>query len=583
MPFMQDQTLDLLHLDRLTVQNEPDKELMSQDPLPLTFGVEIECLVALPREAENKYPDITEYIQKDILKPRGLPSNADPTPHQTDYSDWLITSEGSINTIAWGNEPWLSLNHIFPNMIDEKDTDNWSTHPIELVSPPLPAPSVSTPPLNHTSIHQIQSYLSAIHPTSPNTLTQHSAFTTSECGLHIHIGLPTSHPLPLPLLQNLAYLLIRHEHTLSSLHPPHRTPTPGNQASQYCRSNLTAFLLDGHTCRTRKSHLISSSAIRTRIFSRDMTIAKVAWMMGSPLPLDEKGEYRDRRVGMPVVWNSDRDDSSERESWGGEWEVGGEATVTNDACLTIDADADADLADAVADASKTTNPEELSDAYSAAPDAPIGEKHRITRWNLLTRHECEGPATIEFRQHVGTLDAVEVGWWVQLCVALVRCAERLSWRDEGWREVDGGVEGGEREMRREGRWWEGQEDVDFGAREGLCELDVLLGLLELGEEAKGYWWRRWDWFDAERGRMEKMRKFEVERGEVTGETCFGCVREREVGSWDDLQLEVRSEDVHSERWRSDTSVSTLVGESEACLEKINVWNIDVEKTLSEGW
>ena len=581
MPFMQDEILDLLHLDRLTVKNDPGKEPMSQDSLPLTFGVEIECLVALPREAENKYPDITEYIQQDILKPRGLSSNADPTPHQTDYSDWLVTSEGSINTIAWNNEPWLSLNHIFPRMIDEKAADDWSTHPIELVSPPLPAPSVSTTPLTHASIHQIHSYLSAIHPTSPNALTRHSAFTTSECGLHIHIGLPTSLPFPVPLLQNLAYLLIRHEHTLSSLHAPHRQPTPGNQAGQYCRSNHTAFLLDGHTCHTRKSHLISSHAIRRRIFSKDMTVAKLAWMMGSPLPLDENGEYRDKRVAMPVAWNSDRDSFSESQSRSAQWEEGEEGNSSNSAYSTNEADSDS--SDAGADPSPTTTRADFRDAYSSGLDAPIGEKHRITRWNLLTRHECEGPATIEFRQHAGTLDVVEVGWWVQLCVALVRCAERLSWGDGGWREVDRVVEDRERERRRKVRGREGQEDVDFEALEGLLELDVLLDLLELGEEAKAYWRRRWDRFDVETGQMEKLRKYEVERGEVTGETCFGCVRESEVGSWDDLRLEVRSEEVNSEGWGSDTSVSTLVGQSEVCPEKINVWNVDVEKTLSEGW
>ena len=310
-----------------------------------------------------------------------------------------------------------------------------------------------------------------------------------------------------------------------------------------------------------------------------MTIAKLAWMMGSPLPLDEKEEYRDKGVAMPVAWNSDRDSFSESQSRGPDREGVEEATATKSAASANDAHSDS----ADADMSKTTKPQDLREAYSTPPDAPIGEKHRVTRWNLLTRHECEGPATIEFRQHAGTLDAVEVGWWVQLCVALVRCAERLSRGGEGWREGDGGVEGGEREEWRKGRWREGQEDVGFEANEGLLELDVLLELLELDEEAKGYWRGRWERFDVETGQMEKLRTFEVERGEVTRETCFGCVREREVGSSDDLQLGVRSEEVNSEGWGSDTSVSTLVGESEVCLEKINVWNVDVEKTLSEGW
>lgn len=62
----------------------------------------------------------------------------------------------------------------------------------------------------------------------------------------------------------------------------------------------------------------------------------------------------------------------------------------------------------------------------------------------------------------------------------------------------------------------------------------------------------------------------MERGEVDRKACYGCVREREVGWYDTLQPEVRSEEVDSGGWRSVTSGSTLVNEREACLEKVNM-------------
>ncbi|KAL8945506.1 MAG: hypothetical protein Q9183_008064, partial [Haloplaca sp. 2 TL-2023] len=139
------------------------------------------------------------------------------------------------------------------------NVDDWDSGPVELVSRILRVDE-------EASFTEIGRYLAALQPvpTHRHRRKTYTAFTSSFCGLHVHIGLPPSssppsalspsrssasptlifpshpsssssssscHPpkedaqtFSLPLLQHLAYITVIYEPVLSRLHPPHRRP-----------------------------------------------------------------------------------------------------------------------------------------------------------------------------------------------------------------------------------------------------------------------------------------------------------------------------------------------------------------------
>lgn len=53
-------------------------------------------------------------------------------------------------------------------------------------------------------------------------------------------------------------------------------------------------------------------------------------------------------------------------------------------------------------------------------------KQHLINWTYTARSPGQGPATIEFRQHAGTLDAHEVVMWTRFCISLVNLAYALT-------------------------------------------------------------------------------------------------------------------------------------------------------------
>lgn len=81
----------------------------------------------------------------------------------------------------------------------------------------------------------------------------------------------------------------------------------------------------------------------------------------------------------------------------------------------------------------------------------VGDKQQLVNFTYSSRSKEQGAATVEFRQHRGTLDPDEVTHWVQHCLAMVRLAQRYAasesscpvtdWDDEIniedlWKEMD---------------------------------------------------------------------------------------------------------------------------------------------------
>jgi len=80
--------------------------------------------------------------------------------------------------------------------------------------------------------------LSTLH--SGGTNPHHDVTTTTQCGLHVHIGTPTGQAFPLPVLQHLAFLHLVYEHELERLLPLHRRLIGDNDELVTNRQNFFA-------------------------------------------------------------------------------------------------------------------------------------------------------------------------------------------------------------------------------------------------------------------------------------------------------------------------------------------------------
>ena len=229
------------------------------------------------------------HLAHNIL-PQGVRIHDSFTEKFDNFNSWHITHERSLVGIT---KPTLA--HQFATSgrsIPTAELENWDTHGIELVSRVLP--------FHPSSFSEINTHLQSLTGTEE---TNHMAFTTEHCGLHVHIGLPTppdqdpETPPPtfsLATLQHLAYLLVIYEKAISTLHPPHRRE--GSPASLIdLQTNLDNFIeeptydfssdweddaADIPTIPTDDSAPpISFAAARAKIFSPHMTIPRLASLM----------------------------------------------------------------------------------------------------------------------------------------------------------------------------------------------------------------------------------------------------------------------------------------------------------------
>lgn len=104
--------------------------------------------------------------------------------------------------------------------------------------------------------------------------------------------------------------------------------------------------------------------------------------------------------------------------------------------------------------------------FNASPNPfPDGNKFKLTRWNLLSRHPSQGPRTIEFQQAAGSVDPSEIGKTIRFYVALLRCAEQAAAASSE----------------------EAACCVDSKIDAAVVTLDGLLELLDLLESVREYW------------------------------------------------------------------------------------------------
>jgi hypothetical protein len=250
-----------------------------------------------------------------------------------EYKDWTLTFDDSI----------ISLTHeektvAFPQLIPTTETENWDSYGFELVSPPYLDSAITQ------AHHDISSMIAGL--ATPKT----GMAANATCGVHVHIGLPSSACLPTKVVQHLAYLVVVYEDEISRLHPAHR-----RQRVTEIESNRLNFCAEGDDPRDRcESGAIDESTGEIQI----QTFQSVYKALGEI-----------RRV------------------------------------LFEEADRTADPVRYVV--------ERMGRARGYA-------------YNFSALVKREGPKTVEFRQHAGSIDAGEIQHWIGFCVGLVALASRYA-------------------------------------------------------------------------------------------------------------------------------------------------------------
>ena len=483
-------------------------ENSQHQPLPFTVGIEVESLLVLKRH--NPFSTPLDYLQHQFELAKLDSVTADsPKGVEHSYETWMITTDGSIDLNVPARALRQALKAAGKLEGPEGEVGEYECHGIELVSPPLLAPDVLSPlaAIKQEPLASIKRYLDVLDGNDTDRVLEHTAFPTPSCGLHVHVGLPESQPIPLPVLQQLAFLLLKYEDMISNLHHHSRTPFPGTQTSSFARSNRTSFLTSKHAAgciKEKKEAVFDLNTAKRKIFANGMTIEKLAWMMGSDEILDDAGNVvgDDGQLARMDLWQDDPswswpsgweeqggktgeavevgEDGSEASAptWSGsertaalshsdfsswedseipsEWQTEGEWTRSN----SLD-----DIQPLSASTAHFSDPN-LESWFNASPNPfPEGNKFKLTRWNLLARHPCQGPRTIEFRQAAGSVDPHEIGETVRLFVALLRCAERAA--DATSEDADC--------------------CVDPKLDDAEVTLDGLLDLLRLPQPVRDYW------------------------------------------------------------------------------------------------
>ena len=180
------------------------------------------------QSAHQAYLEEPLEIARDILQPaiHDIAIHSDLQKKQSDFSSWTLVCDPSMDSLTRQElGDTFDKDEVLPPR-----TNNWDSCGIELVSPVLSSPEQTTAALSAA--------LSTLH--SAGTNSHHDITTTAQCGLHIHIGTPAGQPLPLPVLQHLAFLHLVYEHELDRLLPLHRRSNSGNVELWTNRQNFFA-------------------------------------------------------------------------------------------------------------------------------------------------------------------------------------------------------------------------------------------------------------------------------------------------------------------------------------------------------
>lgn len=185
--------------------------------------------MVVKRKLTEKLPTLSTLV-------RGTLSREDRAlPLSEGYKKWIITVDHTVCGRGADIGTWLPERVIDPN--------KWDSYGIELASRIL---NTGEP----ADRDEIEAIIDVVKGTK---ISNHNAFVTNQCGLHVHVEAPQD----LKVLKELALLLIVYEEEISKLHPPcRRHGHPATTGS--LNSNRLGFLFDEDTV-TRHLIKIDSS------------------------------------------------------------------------------------------------------------------------------------------------------------------------------------------------------------------------------------------------------------------------------------------------------------------------------------
>ncbi|TVY42778.1 hypothetical protein LSUB1_G001537 [Lachnellula subtilissima] len=228
---------------------------------PIHYGVELEFVFAFRQDASKLgYTDgVADTIRKDLrLEPQMIVKRklAEKLPNLHTLVRGTLSREDRALTLSEGYKKWIiTVDHTvcgrgadIGTWLPEKaiDPNEWDSYGIELASRILN----SGEPADGDEIEAI------IDVVKGTKISNHNAFVTNQCGLHVHIEAPKD----LNVSKELALLLIVYEEEISKLHPPCRRH--GHPATvRSLNSNRLGFLYDEDTLTRHLSKIDCSTHI----------------------------------------------------------------------------------------------------------------------------------------------------------------------------------------------------------------------------------------------------------------------------------------------------------------------------------
>ncbi|KAL8762306.1 MAG: hypothetical protein Q9184_001675 [Pyrenodesmia sp. 2 TL-2023] len=351
----------------------------------------------------------------------------------------------------------------------------WDSGPVELVSRVLPLDA-------EESFQEVEEMLGILQGEDDDAEGfAYKPFINEFCGLHVHIGLPPptadddddgeTRTFALPHLQHLAYITLAYEPALSLLYPPSRRPGGG----------------------PKRSADLDLASNRDMFFA-EPDFSRVDW---NALKEEEEEEEQEEEQEEEEEVIQEGPDSGYASAYKSDCSIYLKFPSASKAKLKARSGArkgEEASAQEQQEEEPTAEQEELSfqARFRSRIFTPMqtlkdlcalmsskGQKGRGVNWTYLAKEERGAARTVEFRQHEGCFDALAVKRWVRFCGELVRWAGR-------------GAEAEKERMRRGGS---GDEEGKGKQREKVLEDLYGRGVLgveqlveKMGLEGEGKEW-----------------------------------------------------------------------------------------------
>ncbi|KAK4943677.1 hypothetical protein LTR10_016774 [Elasticomyces elasticus] len=214
------------------------------------------------------------------------------------WEKWHVFYESEMNFPEMYESDEATLNEKRLRLQEEANFADWEPETydapllvdsvgVRLASRYLECPSWGDPPLSSGGLHEVGEYLDVLNENyeddKPWDCKPWQCLSIAQHGrVPVTMGLPSKDSyasIPLPVLQHLAYLVIKYEDIILLFTSPWRAGYADTN-SEDVESNRVGIVENGnHVC--SKFSLGPLEEVKRKIFSKDMTPAKLTWLMNA--------------------------------------------------------------------------------------------------------------------------------------------------------------------------------------------------------------------------------------------------------------------------------------------------------------